>query len=1035
LRLFPRIKNYSFLVVVTLSGAEGRQQLKMAYLSYSFSTMKNFLLTAIFSAGIIFLPAQNSSVVQEQSQHYSSFGLQNDQAWDSLRVAEGIPAVATSQTRSMQTCTLNKRVFGWNPYWVGTVYNNYQWNLLSDLCYFDYSVSPTTGNNTNGSFAWATSGAVTTAIANGVKAHICATLFSSHSTFLASTSAQQTFITNIINLLQSRGGSGVNIDFEGMTASNSAPFTAFMQNLSSQVHAAIPGSEVSICLYAVDWSAVFDIATLNNFVDLFIIMGYDYYWSGSTTAGPEDPLYDFQTSYNYTLTKSITYYLKQGMTTGKLLLGLPYYGREWETVGSTAPSATTGNYSATKTFNVVKANANGYYSSPQTEPNSTSVFYPYFLTAWRQCWCDNAYTMRKRFDIVNQRGIGGIGIWALGYDDGYTDFWDAISDKFSSCATVACSDTLYDMGGPTRNYYDAENYYTTISPTGASSLSLTFSQFDVELNYDTLWIYDGPTSASPLIGAYTGTNSPGTVTSTGPSLTIHFKSDNTTNRPGFTAIWNCTSDNISPTTQITVPSGWITQNFNATFADADNVNGSGIEKSFYQVADYNGTEWRANDAEGFLNDDFDQQIINPQFTPVTGTWSANISGALEQNDENLSNTNIYAPLTQNLSNRYLYHWNGMISGTGNNRRAGLHFFCDNPSLTNRGNNYFVWFRADQSVCEFYKVTNDVFSLMYSVPMTVNVSTWYDYKVTYDRITGEIAVYQNDVFVGSWTDPSPIANGNYVSFRSGNCDWQIDNFQVYRSRYSNAQTLVNVGNCASCDMRYENTNPTAPAGRIRSINNDNAHNISVITQTDVNVDWTAPIMPAIILDGTAADIDTTFNLTQLEANWIAATDTNSGVANYWFAIGTTSGDSDVVGWTNNAMMQTVTTPVVLTAGQWYYFSVRSWNNAGLVSGNIPSDGQVAELSTGISVENNSATLQAFPNPAGDVVYVRVNSPIGINGTLSLFDATGKIISTTSVKSETSFSSVLPIEFGTLDAGVYFIRLQSANQDTTIKIIHQ
>src|SRR5665213_856560 len=267
--------------------------------------MKHFLFTGIFSCGIIFLSAQNSSVIQEQSQHYSSFGQHTDNFWDSVRHSEGQPVVNNLQTRSVQTCTLNKRVFGWHPYWVGSVYTNYQWNLLSDLCYFDYSVSPNTGNNTNASFAYSTSAAVTAAIANGVNTHICASLFSSHSTFLASSTAMQTFITNIINLLQARGGKGVNLDFEGMGASNAAPFTAFVINLSNQLHAAIPGSEVSIALYSVDWSNVFDIASLTPYVDLFVIMGYDYYWSGSTTAGPEDPLYDFETSYNYTLAKSI----------------------------------------------------------------------------------------------------------------------------------------------------------------------------------------------------------------------------------------------------------------------------------------------------------------------------------------------------------------------------------------------------------------------------------------------------------------------------------------------------------------------------------------------------------------------------------------------------------------------------------------------------------------------------------------------------------------------------------------------------------
>ncbi|MBI3510064.1 MAG: T9SS type A sorting domain-containing protein [Bacteroidetes bacterium] len=995
--------------------------------------MKKILLSAsaVFLIGNSF--AQNISVIQEQSQHYSSLGVHDDQYWDQLRYSEGAPVTTNQNVSPQSVCNLNKRVFGWHPYWVGSVYSNYQWNLLSDLCYFDYTVSPNTGNNTNGSFAWSTSAAVTAAISNGVNADICATMFSSHSTFFASSSAQQTFITNIISLLQSRGGHGVNIDFEGMGSSNTAGFTAFMQNLSNQLHAAIPGSEVSVALYSVDWSGVFDIPNLTPYVDLFVIMGYDYYYGGSTTAGPEDPLYNFQTTYNYTLSKSITYYRKQGVPAAKLLLGLPYYGREWETTGLTAPSATTGAYTATKTFNVVKANVNGYYSNSQWEANSFSPFYPYvYLGNDRQCWCDNSWSMRRRFDVVNQYGIGGIGIWALGYDDGYSDFWDAIRDKFSDCATIPCSDTLWDMGGPTRNYYDAENYTTTISPTGASSVSLAFSQFDVELNYDSLFLYDGPSTISPLIGAYTGTNSPGTVTSTGPSLTLRFKSDNNTNRPGFTAIWNCIADNISPTTQIVTPPGWITQDFNATFNDADNSGGSGLDKSFYQVCGYNGTEWRSNDAAGFFNDDFDQQTINPQWTGVTGIWNANATGQLEQSDETNSNTNIYAPLTENLSNRYLYHWQGMISGTGNNRRAGLHFFCDNPTLPNRGNNYFVWFRVDQSQLQFYKTTNDVFSLMYTVPMTVNAGQWYDWKVTYDRITGEITVYQDDVFIGSWTDPSPIATGDYISFRSGNCNWQVDNFQVYRSRYSNTQTLITVGNCASCDMQNENVDPATPGGRIRSINNDNAHNISTIAQQDVNVDWTAPVMPGIILDGTAADIDTTFNLAQLQANWAAAADTNSGVMNYDFAVGTTSGDSDVVMWTNNGNLISVTTPVSLTAGQWYYFSVRATNNALLTSVHVQSDGQVAMLSTGIFAGEN-VNCNIYPNPSSGIFYLDVNAANEFSGTIDITDISGRVIFSSDVKIVNGGSAILPLDLSLFAAGTYFATLHSEKFSKTMELI--
>ncbi|MBI3519320.1 MAG: hypothetical protein HY062_08175 [Bacteroidetes bacterium] len=618
--------------------------------------MKKLLLLS-FLIPLNFL-AQTLSTVQEQSLHYQNYTFSKDTQWDSLNTVENgtVYQLKESQSKASTTCTLNKKVYGWHPYWVGSVYTNYDWTMLSDFCYFDYSVSPTTGTNTNTSFAWGTSAAVTAALSNSVNVHFCATLFASHSTFWASSTAQQTFITNAINLLNSRPGSdGINIDFEGMGASDKAPFTAFMTNLCNQVHAANPNYKVSIALYAVDWSGTFDMAALNSIVDDFIIMGYDYYYSGSAQAGPEAPLYNFQTGYNQTLSKSITYYLKQGASKSKLLLGLPWYGREWETLASTAPSNTTGGFTSSRLYNYVKSNSATYSAANKHwENNSFNPYYSYVTgSSTRQCWIDDIYSYGRKFDMVNQRGIAGIGIWALGYDDGYSDLWQLIKDKFSDCSTVACTDSIFDMGGPTRNYYDAESYTYSIAPTGASKVQLSFSQMDLEQGYDSLYLYDGSTTASPVLGAFTGSVIPGTITSSGPVMTVKFKSDNATNKGGFKAIWTCIQDATAPTTQINAPSGWITQDFTTTYTDLDNSGGSGIEKSFYQPSYYNGIEWRANGNRGFFNDDFNGPAIHPDWTSSAGTWSIS-SGALIQSDETNSNTNIYAAVTQSLSNRYLY---------------------------------------------------------------------------------------------------------------------------------------------------------------------------------------------------------------------------------------------------------------------------------------------------------------------------------------------------------------------------------------------
>ncbi|MCX8080018.1 MAG: glycosyl hydrolase family 18 protein [Bacteroidia bacterium] len=510
--------------------------------------IRNLLLLLILA---YLLPAQviRKGIMQEEHEKYKIFGAHTEEFWDSIRTKELNRFIdfQSKQSSGTNTCTLTKRVFGWHPYWVGSAYQNYQWAYLSDLCYFNYEVNPSSGQNSNASFAWTTASVVTVAKNQGKKIHICATLFSNHSTFWASTSAQNTFINNIISLLNARGGDGVNIDFEGMGASDKVPFVNFITNLNNALHNANPNYELSICLYAVDWSTTFNIPALDNLVDFYTIMGYEYYWSGSSQAGPTDPMYNFVTSYNYTLSKTITYYIKQGATPSKLLMGLPYYGREWEVTGTTVPANTTGNFSSSRTLAYINNNPTIYSASNKFwDSNSFTPFYKYVQSGNnRQCFINDVYSLGRRYDMVNQRGLGGIAIWALGYDDGMTSFWNLIKDKFTTCASDVCLDSLYDMGGPNRNYYDNENYGYVIGVPSGSLVKLQFYSFNIENGYDSLWLYNGPNQSAPLIGAYTGTQSPGTFTAATNKVFLRFKSDAATNTFGFRIYKSCATPNTT----------------------------------------------------------------------------------------------------------------------------------------------------------------------------------------------------------------------------------------------------------------------------------------------------------------------------------------------------------------------------------------------------------------------------------------------------------------------------------------------------------
>jgi Zn-dependent metalloprotease len=113
---------------------------------------------------------------------------------------------------------------------------------------------------------------------------------------------------------------------------------------------------------------------------------------------------------------------------------------------------------------------------------------------------------------------------------------------------TACAGQLFDSGGPTANYQDNLTSTITIAPTGANTVTLTFSLFDMENTFDFLYIYDGPTTASTLIGSYTGNGLPngGTITSTGSSITLRQFSDQFVNNAGFALTWQCQLSTVSP---------------------------------------------------------------------------------------------------------------------------------------------------------------------------------------------------------------------------------------------------------------------------------------------------------------------------------------------------------------------------------------------------------------------------------------------------------------------------------------------------------
>lgn len=107
---------------------------------------------------------------------------------------------------------------------------------------------------------------------------------------------------------------------------------------------------------------------------------------------------------------------------------------------------------------------------------------------------------------------------------------------------------------------------------------------------------------------------------------------------------------------------------------------------------------------------------------------------------------------------------------------------------------------------------------------------------------------------------------------------------------------------------------------------------------IMVDASAPTTPIVTDDG-----QYTSSLDSLHATWTSS-DPQTGIAQYQYAIGTSSGGTDVVGWTSVGTNSSVTkTGLTLSEGATYFMSVKALNGAGLWSIVGSSDGITVEAS--------------------------------------------------------------------------------------------
>ena len=151
----------------------------------------------------------------------------------------------------------------------------------------------------------------------------------------------------------------------------------------------------------------------------------------------------------------------------------------------------------------------------------------------------------------------------------------------------------------------------------------------------------------------------------------------------------------------------------------------------------------------------------------------------------------------------------------------------------------------------------------------------------------------------------------------------------------------------------------------------------------NTDLTPPTTPVVIDDG-----ETTPFTDRLHARWDVY-DAEYGVIKCRYAIGTVSGATNVVDWTEIEATEVTATGLNLNEDKAYYFAVKAMNEAGLWSGIGTSDG----ITVAGAGEFTDETVFTYPNPFNpdeESANISFQVPSGAAVTIEIFDAAGDLV---------------------------------------------
>jgi len=230
-------------------------------------------------------------------------------------------------------------------------------------------------------------------------------------------------VEEVAPVMREKGFTDLNLDIESFTDTSEATRSSYVQfvrtvkdeltrqNLGTLTVELTPKAAIALQLS--------DVARIGEIADSLVLMAYDFHYMYSPLAGPVAPIggvptvaeYDVETA----LKETLRYAPKE-----KVILGIPLYGYEWETLRATPGSPVIpGSYQVSSAKKVADLVSQCKDCSQSFDPvfQEPSIVYPGEMTGhYQQIFYENKKALEAKIALAEKYQLRGVAVWALGYE-------------------------------------------------------------------------------------------------------------------------------------------------------------------------------------------------------------------------------------------------------------------------------------------------------------------------------------------------------------------------------------------------------------------------------------------------------------------------------------------------------------------------------------------------------------------------------------------------------------------------------------------